>query len=415
MFIPVGVGVGTGGEPTYERVNDPALEAARRNDPNRQNPDLWPRVNYDPTGNVTRTDKTPNNNNNTPGAGTVTDNPEKKKTPQTPITSPQTPPLFTPIPNINPNPGQNEPPVQRTPEPPKVEQTPPGNSCCVATPIAQSLDRLEKKINPTDLIDWSILGVINSKLGPQVNGGISGYMIDRFTRLWNSRIIDRTLNLMTFAASVHNAAMLSRNLGSTLGAVFANVMTLFGAKDAEATAQQINDAIGSAFENAIKAVVGEQVYNNLSDTWKKASAIYNSALRIVQILGDSLFTLTEGMEIVGRYTGKIGNALKRSGQVLEDSYDWFSEQFNFQSRRAGAIERVVRGLEVANNVASDLEQVTANAREIQENINEMGQEWNTLKTTVEGDENAKKTQEIQKKANSQTPAINKTDMIKPGG
>ncbi|MGV2389299.1 MAG UNVERIFIED_CONTAM: hypothetical protein LVR29_16755 [Microcystis novacekii LVE1205-3] len=47
-----------------------------------------------------------------------------------------------------------------------------------------------------------MLEVINNKLGPQVNEGLSGFLTQKFRALWSSRVIDRALNLMAVGASL---------------------------------------------------------------------------------------------------------------------------------------------------------------------------------------------------------------------
>ena len=83
---------------------------------------------------------------------------------------------------------------------------------------------------------------------------------------------------------------------------------------------------------------------------------------------DSLFGITEGLEQIGKYTGKIGNALKKSGTVLENSYNWMTETFNFSSGKNRKIDRVIQGLQQSNEVASDLESITSEFRSVTENV-----------------------------------------------
>jgi hypothetical protein len=128
--------------------------------------------------------------------------------------------------------------------------------------------------------------VIDNKLGPQVNGGLSGFLTDKFTKLWNSRVIDRALNLMATAAAIHNAVMLSRNIGSTLVQTLGNALSIIGIKDGDEVAQSFSTVIGDSIENIIKGSIGSENYTQLTETWAKASRIYQSAINIYQLMTD---------------------------------------------------------------------------------------------------------------------------------
>lgn len=56
------------------------------------------------------------------------------------------------------------------------------------------------------------------------------------------------------------------------------------------------------------------------------------------------------MELIGSYTVKIGNALKKSGEVLENAYGWMNPQPKFN--------RVSQTLENLQQGASRIQQVT---------------------------------------------------------
>ncbi|MDB9404782.1 hypothetical protein PN470_10895 [Microcystis sp. CS-574] len=336
--------------------------------------------------------------------------------PTNPGTSPKpgerenTPPSFSPFPIINP---QNPTIGQPRQENPPVINTPGGGGCCTSPGVTQANNSLDAIKLTLEGLDLTLLNVINTKLGPQMNGGISGYLSDRFTKLWKSRTIDRALNLMATAAAIHNAVMLSRNIGSTLIATLGNALSIIGIKDGDEVAQNFSTVIGNSIENIVKGLIGNDNYTALSETWAKANRIYQSAINIYQLMTDSLFGITSGLEQTAKYTGKIGNALRKSGVVLENSYNWMSETFSFHSGKNRKIDRVIQGLQNANEIASDLESITSEFRSVTENIREIGTEVNKIKTEVNDKESEKNTQETQGKNSSQSPPINKTDLTKP--
>uniref|UniRef100_UPI0039C6F642 hypothetical protein n=1 Tax=Nostoc sp. CCY0012 TaxID=1056123 RepID=UPI0039C6F642 len=70
------------------------------------------------------------------------------------------------------------------------------------------LNKLNAGANASQL---ALLNTINTKLGGQIVGGISGKLVDGFKWLH----LDRVLNVLTFAATVHNAVQLSNDIGQT--------------------------------------------------------------------------------------------------------------------------------------------------------------------------------------------------------
>ena len=335
-----------------------------------------------------------------PGAPTTSPIPEKDKKA----------PILPPLPIGNAKDPQIKPAEDKK-QP--VVQTPGGGGCCTPPGIGQANQSLDGIKLLLEGIDLSLLQVINAKLGPQISGGLSGYLLDRFTKLWKSRTVDRALSLMATAAAIHNAVMLSRNIGSTLISTLGNALSIIGIKDGDEIAQNFSTVIGNSIENIVKGLVGNDNYTALSETWAKANRIYQSAINIYQLMTDSLFGITSGLEQTAKYTGKIGNALRKSGVILENSYNWMSETFNFSSGKNRKIDRVIQGLQQASEVASDLESITSEFRSVTENVAEIGTQINTIRAEVTGKEETKKNIEDTSKNSSQSPQINKSDLTKP--
>jgi hypothetical protein len=321
-------------------------------------------------------------------------------------------PIFPPFPFQNPkNPTSPVPRLEERKAP--IIQTPGGGGCCTPPGVNQANDKLDKLNALLDGAELALLKIINGKLGPQLPGGLAGFLQDKFTKLWKSRVIDRALNLMATAAAIHNAVMLSRNIGSTLIQTLGNALSIIGIKDGDDVAQNFSTVIGDGIESIVEGLIGAENYATLSETWSKANRIYQSAINIYQLMTDSLFGITSGLEQTAKYTGKIGNALKKSGAVLENSYNWMSEQFNFSSGKNRKIDRVIQGLQGASEIVSDLESITSEFRSVTENVAEIGTQINTIKEETGGKEQEKKDEEKDSKDSSQSPQINKSDLAKP--
>lgn len=196
-------------------------------------------------------------------------------------------------------------------------------------------------------VDLALLGVINTKLGPQIpGGGIAGKLINGFKWLQ----LDRALNVLTFAATVQNHLMLSREIGTTLLGAFSNVLSLIGLKDDSGQAFDLGTIINSSIENLVKGIVGAENYTTLTEIWAKANRIYQATTNVLNSFQNISNTILSGMELIGSYTGKIGNALKKGGEVLETAYGWMNPQPKFN--------RISQTLENLQQGASTIQQVT---------------------------------------------------------
>jgi hypothetical protein len=175
----------------------------------------------------------------------------------------------------------------------------------------------------------------------------------------------------------------------------------------------LGEAFSSTIANFIKGIVGEEVFNGLSANWKKASAIYTSAINVLDNITAMLAGLAESMEIIGNYTGKIGNALKKGGVVLENAYNWMDDNLRLKTGRFAAIQKVVDGINNAEDVVNNLTEVTDTINESEELVNEIKQEWTNIKGRVTEGEGQKLATETANELGSLGSPIGKPDLITP--
>ncbi|MBD2360049.1 hypothetical protein H6G36_02345 [Anabaena minutissima FACHB-250] len=187
---------------------------------------------------------------------------------------------------------------------------------------------------------------ILARLGDQLPGGIGG----KLTRFSQWLQLDRALNLLTFAATVHNAFQLSNDIAVTLGSALSNVLQLIGIKNDEGGALDIGQIINSTVENLVKGIVGAENYQQMSETFAKANRIYQATTNVLNSFLNLSQTILQASELIAAYTGRIGNALRKSGEVLESAYGWMNPQPKFN--------RVTQFLEGLQNGASTIQMVT---------------------------------------------------------
>jgi hypothetical protein len=238
------------------------------------------------------------------------------------------------------------------------------------TAIQTQLTRMEAE----QAADLGLSGIINSKLGDPVPGGISGLLgrMQSFAETaWRVTRMDKILNVLTLATSLHNAAMLSSNLGSTLSEVTGLALQVIGIKDEKDNPLDVGEIVGQTVSNLVKGIVGEEVYNGTKKAWNKLNRIVSTASQLLWTVRSIADSSKEIMEWTGENTGKIGNALKRWGVVGENAYGWMPERLNQQGRWFARVERYRSGVDNLDDAASSLQGVLSEVREIQEEAGEL--------------------------------------------
>ncbi|BAZ29949.1 hypothetical protein NIES4074_23970 [Cylindrospermum sp. NIES-4074] len=174
--------------------------------------------------------------------------------------------------------------------------------------------------------DLALLGVINDKLGDKVPGGLSGFLTKGFQWLH----LDRVLNVLIFISTLHNAAMLSNNLGQTLLQAIANGLTLIGIKDESGGDIDLNAVIGNTAQGVIQGIIGTDNYTSLSLAWIKASRIYQANANVISSITNMSDVILNGVELVAGGVAKVANALRNWRVVGEKAYEVMNPQPNLK-------------------------------------------------------------------------------------
>lgn len=232
------------------------------------------------------------------------------------------------------------------------------------------------------------------------------------TNAWQSTRVGKILEYLSFVLALHNAAMLSRNIGASIGDAISAIAnnSIDFIKNEEGSKIDINDAIGNTLEGFLKATLGVENYNNTKDTFKKYNRIINAASNIIWSIQSVQAGLAQGLQTVGNYTGRIGNALIRSGTVLENSYNWMNENLTFKTGRIGQVQAVLDNAQTIENVASEISGATAEFREAQQQVTGIGDQFNKIENELIVKEEETLNQEATKKSNSQGAQPTQTDL-----
>ncbi|MEH1809640.1 hypothetical protein [Nostoc sp.] len=187
---------------------------------------------------------------------------------------------------------------------------------------------------------------ILSRLGDQLPGGIGG----KLSRFADWMHLDRVLNMMILGATIHNALMLSNDIGQTFVGIINNVLQLIGLKKEDGSTFDIGSVISSSIENLIKGAIGAENYTSLTTAWAKANRIYQASVNILNAFQGLSSAILTGLEMTAGKVAKIGNALRNAGEVLESAYGWMNPQPKFN--------RVTQTLENLQQGASTIQMVT---------------------------------------------------------
>ncbi|OYD93136.1 hypothetical protein CDG76_20805 [Nostoc sp. 'Peltigera membranacea cyanobiont' 210A] len=152
------------------------------------------------------------------------------------------------------------------------------------------------------------------------------------TAIATNTYVEKALSVLTFAATMHNALMLSNNLAQTLGTIIDQVLGFILPKGLDGNAISINNVIGKAVHEIIADTIGEANYQEISQDWAKANRIYQAGVNVFNQVGNAVGLVTAGMEVIGGNVAKIGNGLKIWGVLGEKVYGWMNPQPNFKGK-----------------------------------------------------------------------------------
>lgn len=131
----------------------------------------------------------------------------------------------------------------------------------------------------------------------------------------------------------------------------------------------ITDKVGYSMNEFLANILGTENYLAFRAKLAVTSRIYHAAYNVVDTVRDFTSTSWRLAEITVGNIGKVGNALRRSGQVFEDSYDTLEETFfgsrtNMIGKLTNGLERVENGIDAVATIAGATKSVQDTRLEI---------------------------------------------------
>jgi hypothetical protein len=246
------------------------------------------------------------------------------------------------------------------------------------------MDDISAKLGIADLLQGNTIAKTVNRISDTVHHGTWGLeKIQGFaSTAWKATHADKVMNALTLVASLHNAAMLSRNLGETLGELTSQALATIGIKDSENSPLDINAAIGKSINSLMTSILGAEVYQGVKETWNKSSRIISSASQIVWTVRSIADSAREVTEWTAENTGKIGNALKKFRVVGENAYNWMPEKVTATNKWLSKVDKLKEGVDSLDDAASSFSSVLGEVQNIQQESQEIKEQGDKFKENV---------------------------------
>ena len=293
--------------------------------------------------------------------------------------------------------------------------------------LDKALEKLDQAANAANLV---LLNRIDAKLGPQITGGLSGglgrmmsrldkiskLVNDKFNRLWKTFGLDRVVALLTLVASLHNAAMLSRDLTETLVETAGTIIRAMQAmlpdflKDPEGKNFDIDleELFKNQIEEFLKSTLGADNFYNLKSTWIKANRILTAGSNALSAMRGMSNAITDGLEVCGGWIAQGFNGIQREGLVSDRTWPWMDENPHFKNK---GITRFTQSLDNLEEAASSVNQLAQAPIEFVEEAKELTEATTELKKALDEDTKKKVIEEDKKDKESESPDVKTGDLL----
>ncbi|MEA5469327.1 hypothetical protein [Spirulina sp. 06S082] len=205
--------------------------------------------------------------------------------------------------------------------------------------------------------------------------------------LVNNPLIDRAIAILNLSLALHNAAQLSNEILVTVTGTIDLILSFFGIEwktvDSDGVVKPVSTqgVISEFFANTLKRTLGAETFTKLSIQWLKANRIYQAASNVIDSTQNTLDSILNLNELTANVTGKVGNALKRAGVVMEDAYEWFDEKVD--SVRENSKFGWINKLENTQEAVEVIEEIVSTTVEIKESLQEMKEATEEFNEAIE--------------------------------
>jgi len=217
-------------------------------------------------------------------------------------------------------------------------------------------------------------------------------------RTWDFLQIDRILSVLTWIAVLHNAYMLSNGLAQTLFSAISNVLDatgldeFFNLVNSDDEEVDVGQMVGKMTDSFFKSIFGVETVDGIKATWKKYNRIYQAATNMLNSIQSMVFSMVEILETISDYAGKMGNALKKSGVILQNAFNWMNPSANYQNGKFFRyLNNIQETVEIIDEIASEVVSIQDSGRELSDQKEEFDKAVEEAQKKVEDEETKNKT------------------------
>lgn len=205
-----------------------------------------------------------------------------------------------------------------------------------------------------------LLNQLDSKMGPQLTGGLAG----KLGRMSKWLQLDRAWAMLTYAAVLHNAWMLSSSFGQTLLSATSSFLEAIGIKDEDGSAIDVQALIGKKVEETATSIFGKEKVTYWEKQYKKYVRVYQAAANLLGSLTSIGYSIISVLEVIGSRISRIANALRQFGVVGDNAYSAMNEADSFQNPFFNRITRLEEAASTIDTVSSEVTSVRQTATDI---------------------------------------------------
>jgi hypothetical protein len=210
-----------------------------------------------------------------------------------------------------------------------------------------------------------VVNTVSTKLGAQLKGGIGGRIIGMYDRLNGSK----AMQYFSLILLVHNALMLSANIGNTIGYALDAIVSLTpfkSFKDENDNEIPFVKLFGNTIEGLFIKVFGKQTVKDFEKKYTASMRVYQASANMLNTVRSMMDSARDIAETTNVNVGEIGNALRRDGVVQNDAYSEMSTTSGTRARFISKLEKLNSGASSLSSVSSDLVDVKEDWEELQE-------------------------------------------------
>lgn len=213
--------------------------------------------------------------------------------------------------------------------------------------------------------------------------------------LWNNGMIDKAMQYITMITVIHNAVMLTRGIGDTLGSALDSGLQALGLqiKDKDGNAQGVTAIIGKSFENLIKGIIGADNYTALTNTWLQANRVYQASINLLSNVQSILDSTTAVAELTSNRVATLMNSLRNAGVVRENAY-------GSQTPNTTRFNAFMNKLENLEQGTSNLASITGNIVSVQQSVNELKSNRTEFENAINNKNTVEETAKTEKREES---------------